>query len=255
MNACAQHTIANIGLHGMSLKVGKLILPGMQVLLGGGVLGNGEGSIAEKVIKLPAKRTPDGIRTLLNDFKSESLEDEVFNDYFQRKGKNYFYNLLKPLSEITEVTQDDLIDWGNEDQYKTLIGVGECAGSLVDMVTIVLDETREKLEKADVAYRKQDWVNAIYYSYNVYINAGKAFLLSKDLTCNTHISVLNNFEKYLADNTDFEYQGNFKENVMEINQNAPDKSFAFVYFVEAQAFYLRVLEYRNRQMAGSPTTS
>ena len=39
MNSCGQHMAANIGLHGSSIKVGELVAPAMQVVLGGGVDG------------------------------------------------------------------------------------------------------------------------------------------------------------------------------------------------------------------------
>jgi sulfite reductase (ferredoxin) len=145
----------------------------MQVLLGGGVNGNGEGALANKVIKLPAKRVPEGVRVLLNDYKTNSEDAEKFNEYYQRKGKNYFYNLLKPVSEITKITQEDLLDWGANEQYQTMIGIGECAGSLIDMVAIALDETREKILKAEESFRQGEWVDCIYYSYSSYINAAR----------------------------------------------------------------------------------
>ncbi|PCH73176.1 MAG: nitrite reductase, partial [Flavobacteriaceae bacterium] len=52
MNSCGQHSIANIGFQGMSIKSGKLVAPALQVLLGGGILGNGQGRFANKVIKV-----------------------------------------------------------------------------------------------------------------------------------------------------------------------------------------------------------
>ena len=58
MNACGQHMAANIGFHGSSIKHGEQILPAMQVVVGGGIAPDGEGFIAEKVIKLPTKRIP-----------------------------------------------------------------------------------------------------------------------------------------------------------------------------------------------------
>jgi sulfite reductase (ferredoxin) len=242
MNACGHHTIANIGFHGMSLKVGKFILPGMQVLLGGGLNGNGEGTLADKVIKLPAKRVPDGVRVLLNDYKLNSEDNEKFNEYYQRKGKNYFYNLLKPVSEIVEITQENLLDWGANEQYQTMIGIGECAGSLIDMVAIVLDETREKMLKAEESFKQGEWVDCIYYSYSSYINAAKALMLSKEIPSNTHVSVLNNFEKYMEAQ---EFEGDFKEKVLAINQNEPSREFAALYMKEAKSFYQKALETRR----------
>ncbi|MEC8883326.1 MAG: nitrite/sulfite reductase, partial [Bacteroidota bacterium] len=44
MNACGQHNMAHIGFQGMSVRTPeKLVAPALQVLLGGGVLGNGDG--------------------------------------------------------------------------------------------------------------------------------------------------------------------------------------------------------------------
>lgn len=57
MNACGQHNMAHIGFQGMSIRTkDKLVAPAVQVLLGGGVLGNGQGRFADKVRKLPSKR-------------------------------------------------------------------------------------------------------------------------------------------------------------------------------------------------------
>lgn len=251
MNACGHHTIANIGFHGMSLKAGKMILPGMQVLLGGGITGNGEGVLADKVIKLPAKRVPAAVKLLLDDYAQQQQPDEPFNHYYQRAGKNYFYNLLKPLSELTEISQDDLLDWGTDEQYKTMIGVGECAGALVDMVALILDECREKQFKAEQTLAEQLWVDAIYYSYNLFVTAAKALLLTQDLPNNTHHNVLSNFEKFLDSNEDFEFEGSFKNKVLEINQHTPSKDFAERYWSEARSFYLKVVDYRDQQLYAS----
>src|SRR5690606_36132116 len=64
-NSCGQHGIASIGFHGSSLRdANKMVVPALQVLIGGGVDGNGVGRIAEKVIKVPSKRAPEVLRTL-----------------------------------------------------------------------------------------------------------------------------------------------------------------------------------------------
>jgi sulfite reductase (ferredoxin) len=42
MNSCGQHGLAHIGFHGSSFKVGTNVVPALQVLLGGGTLGDGE---------------------------------------------------------------------------------------------------------------------------------------------------------------------------------------------------------------------
>ena len=69
MNACGQHNMANIGFQGMSIRTkDKLVAPALQVLLGGGNIGNGEGRFADKVVKVPSKSGPEALRLILNDF-------------------------------------------------------------------------------------------------------------------------------------------------------------------------------------------
>ncbi|MCP2821070.1 hypothetical protein NK918_24255, partial [Salmonella enterica subsp. enterica serovar Typhimurium] len=67
MNSCGQHGLAQIGFHGSSFKVGNLVVPAVQVLLGGGTLGDGRGRVAEKVIKVASKRAPDVLRRIFDD--------------------------------------------------------------------------------------------------------------------------------------------------------------------------------------------
>ncbi len=50
MNACGQHNMANIGFQGMTVRTpGKLVAPALQVLLGGGNLGNGNAFLQIKL--------------------------------------------------------------------------------------------------------------------------------------------------------------------------------------------------------------
>jgi sulfite reductase (ferredoxin) len=124
MNACGQHNMAHIGFQGMSMKVGKTVFPALQVLLGGGTLGNGNGRFADKVIKIPSKRGPEALRILINDFENFGESGEPFLDYYDRKGQIYFYDILKVLTETETLTEEDQVDWGNEDAYKVAVGVG-----------------------------------------------------------------------------------------------------------------------------------
>ena len=90
MNSCGQHGMASIGFHGSSLKAKGQVVPALQVLIGGAVLGSGNGRIADKVIKVPSKRGPDVVRYLLNDYKTNAEENESFAHYTTRKGERYF---------------------------------------------------------------------------------------------------------------------------------------------------------------------
>ena len=144
MNSCGQHGLAHIGFHGSSLKVNGLTVPALQVLLGGGKLGDGLGRIAEKVIKVPSKRVKNVIRFILGDYLKNRSENELFNVYYDRNGNKYFYDLLKPLTDVTTLIPDDFIDWGHDEQFVTAIGVGECAGVMIDLVGTLIFDAEEK---------------------------------------------------------------------------------------------------------------
>jgi sulfite reductase (ferredoxin) len=136
MNACGQHTIGNIGFHGMSIKNGANVLPAMQVMLGGGLEPDGTGTIADKILKLPSRRCVDAVRNILTDYDTHSTEGEYFNDYYRRQvaaEKMYFYKLLKPLADLETLTNIDYIDLGHDEKYVTEVGVGECAGVMIDL--------------------------------------------------------------------------------------------------------------------------
>ncbi|MCF0074928.1 nitrite/sulfite reductase [Dyadobacter sp. CY261] len=250
MNGCGHHAIANIGFHAMSMKAGKFVLPAMQVMLAGGPTGDGSGRMAEKIIKIPSRKAPDAMRTILNDFRENAEPEEMFNSYYLRFGKNYFYNLLKPLGEISEITQLYLTDWGAQTQYETLIGIGECAVPMIDMVSVVIDEARETAEKRDEAYSAQEWVESIYYSYNVFLGVAKALLLTKDMPCNTQFSILNNFDKTWVETGELSlgFEGSFKDKVLEINKVEPSVSFATTFREQSEAFRKLVIEERNAQL-------
>lgn len=238
MNACGQHSMASIGFHGSSLKAAdKRVLPALQVLLGGATLGNGEGKIADKVIKVPSKRGPKVLRTLLNNFEENANADEYFHSYYDRQGEKYFYDLLKPIADLSTLVNDDFIDWGASENFATEIGVGECAGVVIDLVATLLFESDEKYEWTAAALEDKRYADAIYHAYSVYISAAKALLLDKSISVPTQTSVINKFDENFVATGEFAIEAaSFSELVLQINQNEPSAEFATSYTAQAYAF-------------------
>jgi sulfite reductase (ferredoxin) len=236
MNSCGQHGLAHIGFHGSSLKAGKAVLPSVQVLLGGGTVGNGFGRAADKVIKVPAKRATHVLRAVLDDFQKNSIADETFHGYYDRFGKDYFYQLLKPLADLTTLTDDEFVDWGHVETFATAIGVGECAGVVIDLVATLLFETDEKLGWANEAYNEGRWADAIYHSYNVMVSGAKALLLQKNINMSTQTGIIKEFDANYVDTKEIELPSSFSELILQINQNEPSQEFATRYKAEATAF-------------------
>jgi len=238
MNSCGQHGIAEIGFHGSSLKANGKVVPAVQVMLGGGTVGDGVGRAAERVIKTPSKRATDVLRTLLNDFKANSTAEERFHHYYDRQGKDYFYQLLKPLADLTNLSDDEFVDWGHEETFKTAIGVGECAGVVIDLVATLLYESEEKLDWAKQALENKAWADGIYHAYSTFISSAKAMLLDKGINSSTQIKIIKDFDSNYVETGEISLASTFSDLVLEINKNEPSESFARAYTAQAEQFLL-----------------
>ena len=243
-NSCGQHGLASIGLHGSTIKdkQGK-VLPALVVLLGGGNLGNGEGRIGDKILKIPSKRGPDALRLLLSDYDANSNEGEYFHAYYQRAGRNYFYSMLKPLADLTAVVPVDYIDWGQENNFILHTAVGECAGVMIDLVSTLLADSEDKIEWSAEALRKEQYADSIYHSYSAMINTAKALLLTADVRPSTQIQTILDFQKTFVESGQFRIH-DFKEMVLQINKNEPTEEFAIEYLEASKRFLADAFVFR-----------
>ena len=235
MNSCGQHGMASIGFHGSSLKAKGQVLPALQVLIGGGVLGGGEGRIADKVLKVPSKRGPDVIRAVLNDYKANAIDGETFLNYSQRKGEKYYYDLLKPLASLETLLAEDYIDWGQEEKFATAIGVGECAGVMIDLISTLIMEAEEKFAASEECLANSKWADGIYNAYAAQVHTAKALLLQQGVQCNTQHGILKDFDTHFSDKGLY-IPGNFKATVMYMNDVPPSETFANEYLQQAKKF-------------------
>lgn len=251
MNACGQHNMAHIGFQGMSVRTpNKLVAPALQVLLGGSVIGDGQGRFADKVIKIPSKRGPEALRIILNDYDNNGGGQE-YDVYYQNRGEHYFYDLLKHLSPTDNLSNDDFIDWGHNKEYVQAVGVGECAGVVIDLVQTLLYESKEKLDNAVGALSASAWSDGIYYSYSAFVNTAKAILLANNLKTNTQAGIIKQFDEAFISTGKIEWDGSFEETVYQINKNNPTEKFAQQYLAESQAFLKVIESYRENQLSNA----
>ena len=249
MNACGQHNMANIGFQGMSVRTkDKLVAPALQVLLGGGNLGNGEARFADKVVKVPSKRAPEAMRLILDDF-DENGNGLSYADYYAEKGQMYFYDFLTPLSATDDLTADDFIDWGTTVRYKKAIGVGECAGVVIDLIATLLFESEEKIQNAEESYIDEKYTASIYHSYSSMVNSAKAMLTSEKVKVNTHASIIKDFDEKFVASGKIVVNGGFENVVLQLKSNKPTAAFASEYLKEAKHFLKSVEKYRNQELA------
>jgi len=248
MNACGQHNMANIGFQGMSIRTkDKLVAPGLQVLLGGGNDGNGNGRFADKVVKVPSKRAPEALRLILDDFDVNGKELS-YADYYKEKGEHYFYDFLKPLTNIDNLTHEDFIDWGNTEKYKKEIGIGECAGVVIDLIATLLFESEEKIQNAEETLAEKKWAASIYHAYASMVNSAKALLTAEKTKTNTHASIIKDFDEKFIVSGRISLPKGFEEIVLQMNKNEPTEAFAKSYLNEAKEFLGCVQAFRNLEL-------
>lgn len=247
MNACGQHNMAHIGFQGMSINSGKLVAPALQVLLGGGVLGNGQGRFADKVIKIPSRRGPEALRYILNDFEANA-NGKSFLEYYDANGEKYFYELLKDLSNTTNLTDSDFVDWGNADNYVKAIGVGECAGVIIDLVATLIYEAKDKITFAKEAFEEKKYSDAIYLAYAGFVNGAKALLLSEDEKTNNHAGIIDLFDTVFTSTNKIDLNSTFRDLVYQVNQNEPSEEFAIKYIQDATTFFEIIESYRAKNL-------
>lgn len=248
MNACGQHNMSAIGFQGMSINSGKLVAPALQVLLGGGRLGNGEGRFADKVIKIPSRRGPDALRYILNDFEANG-NGQSFLNYYDAKGEKYFYEFLKPLADVTNLTEADFVDWGNADNYVKAVGVGECAGVVIDLVATLLLEAKDKLTFAQESFNEGKWSDAIYHAYAGFVNGAKALLLSENEKTNNHAGIVDLFDKVFIESNKIQLDSTFVELVYQINKVQASEAFAKAYIEQGIVFFEKIETYRAKDLA------
>jgi sulfite reductase (ferredoxin) len=249
MNACGQHNMANIGFQGMSIRTkDKLVVPALQVLLGGGNIGNGNAHFADKVVKIPSRRGPEALRRILNDFEANA-EGQLFVDYYNQKGEKYFYQLLTDLSSIDDLTQNDFIDWGSEEQYIKAIGIGECAGVVIDLIATLFLESDEKIEEAKEAFDNKVYSSAIYESYRSMVNSAKAILLSENVKTNTQAGIIQQFDELFVETKRVDLGAPFSDIIYQIKALPPSKEFARNYISTAQKFLKSVRTFREAEVA------
>jgi sulfite reductase (ferredoxin) len=129
-NSCGQHHIANIGFHGAAMKGQGGQVPAYEIFLGGSY----ENALTEVGIRLkarvPAKKAPDALKALLGFYQKARNQDEPFNDFVKRLGKEPFESLLAEFRDVGPLDREHIegyMDWGKTVLYKLERGEGECA--------------------------------------------------------------------------------------------------------------------------------
>jgi sulfite reductase beta subunit-like hemoprotein len=124
-NSCGHHHIADIGFYGNARRIGEQQAPYYQLLLGGKVDASGV-RFGRQVLPVPAKPIPGIIRELLAFYKFDRQPAESFSEWVARTPDEDIIARIRPLTDVTNASEDLFVDWGDTETYSLKLGRGEC---------------------------------------------------------------------------------------------------------------------------------
>ena len=152
-NACGQHPVGIVSLHGVVRKSGGRPVPFYRLLLGGRA-GPGATRLAEDTgVLLPAKNVPSFLEEFFKQIESRFGEDAGMDEFIMREGKDIAVRVSEKYSHVPphEENIDFYIDWGDEKEFSLEgLGAGECGSGVLDMIEADLAEAKIALEKAGI---------------------------------------------------------------------------------------------------------
>ncbi len=129
-NSCGQHHIANIGFHGTSKNLNGRAVPHYQLMIGGYTAVNGVAVFGKRVANIPARRTPEATKAILEAFKKEKQPSENFLQWAERAGVQRLKDIVAPFTAVPAFEEAPLLyeDLGDPGKaFKVEVGKGECA--------------------------------------------------------------------------------------------------------------------------------
>jgi sulfite reductase (ferredoxin) len=200
-NSCGQHHIASIGFHGGAKKINGILTPHYEVLLGGRV-SEDDVVFGTSVIKIPAKNAPAAMKLSLEDYKAGKQDAETFGEYFDRKGKIYFRDLLNDLKYLPEIesSPESYIDYGSTEKFSLEDrGQGECAGAVTDMITDRITEGERAHFQGKLSLEKKEFKETCEHAKRAVIASARALLVTEGMDFNDDWECLKKFQSLVID--------------------------------------------------------
>jgi sulfite reductase (ferredoxin) len=153
--------------------------------------------------------------------------------------------------DLTNIKDEEFVDWGNSKAYEKAIGTGECAGVVIDLVATLLMDVEEKMSLAQDALDQHLYPDSIHHSYASMVNGAKALLTGYGVRNNALSKVIKDFDERAVKSGDLDLGGSFSDLVFQIDKNIPSKDFATKFLKDAKDFYDKLILLRQKQLASS----
>jgi sulfite reductase (ferredoxin) len=199
-NSCGQHHIADIGLFGSVQRKQNHTAPVFQVVLGGTMQRNAA-SYGLAVGKVPAQNAAKAIEKLTRFYSAEKRGKETLGEVVERVGKARLKEELEELAELPtyedapEFYKDVRQPW----EYSKNVGVGECAGEMVDQAEFMLEDADRLNFEATLALEKGSFHEAARKAYQAQRKAADGLLSTKGLLLSDKYDTVGEFRKFFYD--------------------------------------------------------
>tara|TARA_B100000686_G_scaffold353297_1_gene458334 strand:+ start:848 stop:3220 length:2373 start_codon:yes stop_codon:yes gene_type:complete len=200
-NSCGQHHIASIGFHGGAKKINGVLAPHYEVLLGGRVRED-KVVFGTSVSKIPAKNAPQAVKILTQSYQKEKQNSESFDEFFDRKGKLFFADMLQPLKLLPSLEEkpDAYIDFGNTKKFSLEDrGQGECAGALTDMISECILGAERAIFQGKLALEKSEYDDAVAAANRAALECANGLLVTEGMDFSDPLETLDKFQALIVD--------------------------------------------------------
>lgn len=196
-NSCGQHHIADIGFFGSVQRKQNDTAPVFQVTLGGSTRNNAE-SYGLAVGKIPSQNVDRAITKISAFYNREKQGEETLSEVVSRLGKTRVkaelaeFMVLPTFDDDPGFYKDIRQPW----QYKRSIGVGECAGEVVDQAEFLLEDADRIHFESTLDLESERFDAASDKAFKACMKAADALLFTKGLWLSDNYDTVDEFRKH-----------------------------------------------------------
>ncbi|MFN4245231.1 MAG: hypothetical protein ACK4F9_03660 [Brevinematia bacterium] len=200
-NSCGQHHIGDIGFSGNSITNNDGTIPFYLMYLGGypyeenAVIGNA-------VLKLPSKKVPLAVKKIVEIYKQNRNEVESFREFLKRFDLDIIKREISVFTRVGSKSEEPEVyrDWGqNRDFVIEAAKRGECAGSLLDIISISLFESLREVYEAEEYLQDGDFSTVVQKSFNAVLGCVRALLYLKGIELSDPKEIFENYRSIIQD--------------------------------------------------------
>ena len=150
-NGCGQHALASIGFNGSSRMVGGKAVPCANIGIGGGAR-DGVRAMARRAGRVAAKKAPEALKAILALYKEHGKEGETVNEFLRDYDIKAIKAAIKPFDTVESYEDAPELytdyEMAEGEEYTPAVGMGECAGGVLNLVGEAFDDSKNYLKMA-----------------------------------------------------------------------------------------------------------